>query len=613
MKRNIVLIIMAALLFGCNGVTTKDTNKAISGENTPVVEGGGGDHAGNGGFAYEKSYKLLEEASLDLIPKVATTTFAELVTYPERREILLDVLDFNNIIQLPNVDGVMRDNKLLALDYVTGENRAIKIYKPFYERFSGTLDKDFAAAKEEVEILLLHEAAHLWGYNDKEARKFAKALVELFTENSFPGQSSDNIVERPTHAITITEYAICQNGKSLSLNNSEEFCRRKPNTTSPILYAKVELNEEITGNPELRDLYGWCNNSYGDNNNAPSCSVTLTDEYLNAQMLPLTSLGVDSFSVNLSTADIWKDTQILRYKFHLVETESGAISLGSGFKLLQDYVSTRPFKIEPISMYSCIMRSGKITGDSTVEFESTVVQNYLFSESNRPDPVPYNQGFIECHDSKAAGQGAVDKFTYPRLNELPGHISLWSRDDSSLPISGVGALFHELSWAVSPDSTGEEVLNTLGWYMSSWIDENGTPFCPGTANYKNSTDPVLKKLEYYVGETEAIYMAKREPKQIVVGGQEVIAPDNFIMISQSMLEKSWFYYDYKLGKKIRGSRTAALSNTMMFYWPMSDVDPLIQTSGQELYIVRSPDELGRADMYIGPRPADKRFGCIPKQ
>ena len=54
----------------------------------------------------------------------------------------------------------------------------------------------------------------------------------------------------------------------------------------------------------------------------------------------------------------------------------------------------------------------------------------------------------------------------------------------------------------------------------------------------------------------------------------------------------------------------------MFYWPPDITDPYVRKSTQEIYTVRSAEEIGTKEekgngLQTSIRPPDKRYGCAP--
>ena len=147
-----------------------------------------GDDAGNGGFAFKQSIKILKRASSEIVETIRTSDYPELMNHPERRDILERALQYTNLRKLPNESGY-RGDRLLAMDYIVSPP-IVKIYKAFYMSFAGTLDRDIEAASLEVQKRLLHEASHIWGYNEEQSEQFSIDFL------LYEGSRSDNTPDR---------------------------------------------------------------------------------------------------------------------------------------------------------------------------------------------------------------------------------------------------------------------------------------------------------------------------------------------------------------------------------------------------------------------------------
>lgn len=222
--KSLILVLSSMMLFGCQGdskdkrvrpVTTEMKGSAVG---TESAFEGGGDHAGNGGFAFEKSEILLQDAAKSLEIKILNSTHFDLENYPERRVILSEVLQYDNIIKSPNSFDKYRGDKLLALDYTSGEDgNSVLLYGPFFERFSGVLNSQLAEAQYEVEMLLLHEASHIWGYNDVSARKFALEFLEEASDfQDYTYGSTDNYATSPLAIEPVSQYACISRSGSIA-------------------------------------------------------------------------------------------------------------------------------------------------------------------------------------------------------------------------------------------------------------------------------------------------------------------------------------------------------------------------------------------------------------
>lgn len=467
---------------------------------------------------------------------------------------------------------------------------------------------------------------------------------------------------RPTDAITIENYCACQNGKAVVINNCEAQCADEDVSNSVILYVKTLLGAKIKEDSLLKNLYNWCNVAYGAST-SPRCYLRVYNETtFSSKDLAVTSVNgqTNSFTVNLTG----QMTFGKRYLAELVEASSGAKSARFNIKLEDtedDDTTIRPLAIEHISMYNCVSRAAQIINNQA-NITAAVKLSYFFAPSDRPDPIPSSDKYTLCHDPYAAGQGTVDKSTYRRLFERPGSFALWGRkdglfaaDDTQTNVSTINVMIKEQAakvgvtlsdsnysifgpfrWPIRPAistsstsgaessssvssssnmSSGESSsLPIIGYYMQPWVDTNDQPYCP--TNYHFKTDKLMGVIGQYIGDTEAVFMARREDRTIVVNGKEQKAPADIILIREGILNKIWFYHDYDTNQDIPADYASAKSQTILFYWPPQYTSPLQKNANSSLYTVRFPTDIGEStSSTLGlpvKTPSDKRFGCIPK-
>ena len=110
---------------------------------------------------------------------------------PARRLILQNTLGYDDLKKMPNTNR-NRGSKKLAMDYVINPASVI-VLKPYFEAFMGKTDGELEASSIEVQKRLLHEASHIWGYNESAAEEFAVAFLA----------DADKPEVRPTNQIEI--------------------------------------------------------------------------------------------------------------------------------------------------------------------------------------------------------------------------------------------------------------------------------------------------------------------------------------------------------------------------------------------------------------------------
>lgn len=229
--------------------------------NTTSVLAKGGDDVGNGGFAYKQSVNILKMATATLEEKIKISTLKDIVEFPERRLILQDTLGYDDLDKLSKKNQSRRGKKL-AMNYRVSPPTVI-VLKPYFEAFAGKTDTELEDASLEVQKRLLHEASHIWGYNENEADKFSIAFL-------------GNGHKRPTDQITVNNMCVCLNGRSDMGKKleCENICWNKPYSNSPILYIDFILGDEILNHPNLGNLFNWCNKMLDGDVTPPMCFLS---------------------------------------------------------------------------------------------------------------------------------------------------------------------------------------------------------------------------------------------------------------------------------------------------------------------------------------------------
>ena len=126
---------------------------------------------GHGGFKSRAATKMIEESAKQLTTIVTDSGLPMFVEYPVRRESVLYAL--HHIEVKPLVSRV-RSGDMLVLDYDRNK-QTLTVLKDFFDIYTPASKP--AEAIPQIRILLLHEAAHLWGANDDEAENFANAVM----------------------------------------------------------------------------------------------------------------------------------------------------------------------------------------------------------------------------------------------------------------------------------------------------------------------------------------------------------------------------------------------------------------------------------------------------
>lgn len=557
-----------------------------------------GDDAGNGGFAFKQSIKILRMATAEVVEKVRRSDFPDLVRNPDRREVLERALQYLNLVRLPNQD-VSRGERLLAMDYVINPP-TVKVYKAFYMSFAGTLDMHLAAASKEVQKRLLHEASHIWGFDEQRAEKFSLDFLE------HDGDIFDDVPDR-SDVVVKNDHCICEDGVSIGSSSCEQFCAARI-SSSETLFGNINLNQSDS---EIRNLHDWCNKELPSGGHiSPQCSMEVYDGNETISLAVVTNRS-NQFTVNLDP--LKKDKT---YVLKLVST-TGAESTAFQIRMSANIDPVETLLIESLNRYYCVVSSGMIR-DGDYNSINSVNQHYTFTERLMPMPIPPDFDSIFCHDREIYGDD--DSFLFPRLGLVNNSGSLWSSSNPNfMDLNGDGKedinteieqtlrdqyninisldLFINFTGQDDPLSSQSTVKGKL---LRNFIDPaTGRNFCPTRYSY-NSENPLLHVLGKYLSiDTEQVYMARRETIRFDDG---TIAPEDNLFLSKSTLNPIWFYIER--GMHFSPTEEDRFTKTLYFYWPADHNNPFVKKSYQKMYRISVSDH----DM----SSADKSFACAPK-
>ncbi len=452
-----------------------------------------------------------------------------------------------------------------------------------------------------------------------------------------------NDIKRPNNSIAISSYCGCKLGQPDILNNCTAVCANR-NDKDPILFGTVIPGPEVLLNAKLGNLSKWCGAEIGDGNTQPSCVLELQ----NGPSIENLKIDIATGSNNFSA--VIKDVPLnTTYVATIVEITSQARSKSFNLRRYtpnNDTSVNQPLKIMPMSVYTCITRTGSTDSTGIPNFNNAARVHFYFPQDNRPASLRPGQNFLICHDSVLNGND--DNPLLPRLEETPNHFAVWDQSDprffdadntGKLDINEILTrrllqeynvirevnIFGEFKWVTAPanpsssdgQSAGGSSSSTpplLGFYMQPWINSaSGRGYCPGLAEY-NGTDPLFKILKEVVGvPTEGLFIGLKEEEILsTTSGAIVPAPTDILFIRESQLKKIWFYYENN--KYFTPNETTMNQKTVMFYWPPDTTNPFVKKSTQKIYTIRAADSLGTAQsgLRTSVRPPDKRYGCIPQ-
>ncbi|MCB9025990.1 MAG: hypothetical protein H6625_06710 [Bdellovibrionaceae bacterium] len=154
-----------------------------------------GSSSGGGGYGDESANLILDEAIERLSQKIHQASEQVYSDLPKgvSRDKLLKII--KNVRREPNTQ-VSRNQRDLMFNYVdSSTEKYIYATRAFYKAYAGEAiyygnKKELLAKIEEIEIRLLHEAAHLFKIGNSEttdlqARRFAVAMHLMFNEDTY--------------------------------------------------------------------------------------------------------------------------------------------------------------------------------------------------------------------------------------------------------------------------------------------------------------------------------------------------------------------------------------------------------------------------------------------
>lgn len=468
---------------------------------------------------------------------------------------------------------------------------------------------------------------------------------------------------RPTEEIFISNQCACENGKAISYNQCDTYCEAKANTDAT-LFVDVTLGTKIALNPVFKDLYGWCSAQLEDG--PPKCTLQYYVEESDPKYLDINTLssGETTFSVNLYsirsitnkiiTARLYESTSKTfskSFKFSLTPSSSTDVVGGAlGRSIVSEYV--------------CVNRAGTVAENSNDIYFSNYTKFHFYFDQASSGLLPLSAGskYLFCHD---INEYANDGEGIPRLQLKANAFSLWSKTDARFYPDTTGTdtsgemlihhyiaqklgkvtlgtkYFQPFSWAMMPKQSS----TILGFFMTPFT-KNGVAFCPTESDFKYGSATFKAMSEFVGGGTEGIYIGLRQNLPLLnsdgsyqynADSTVKTAPNDFILVNESVLKKIWFYYNASQQLVIPKTESETKNKQMVFYWPViSGGNPYVKQDAQQLtYYVKSPSELNQilqsttnsssdtisnsntlvnqlASLQQNASNPDKKFGCVPK-
>lgn len=559
----------------------------------------GGDDVGNGGFAYKQSVKILKLATSALEEKIRDSEMNELIKHPERRLILQNTLPYTELDKLSKKNRY-RGGRKLAMDYVVNPATVI-ILQPYFEAFMGKTDSELEDASLEVQKRLLHEAAHIWGYNEQQAEKFSLSFLAKDDERE-PEQ-------RPTNQIEIkSNFCSCKNGKSDIINDCDAFCAVQPVTQEAILYVDTILGPDIVLNSKLGNLYNWCSAMLNGDATPPQCTVTATDGVKVFSNIPVTITPYSNvFKANINHLPINRT-----FTLKLVESKTGSNAQSKEFQIRRklDVPDEEPgaLKISSIGKYTCIHYLGIRNSSGRVvriadNFEKLF---YFIPYGEASVPIPRNRNgdtLTVCHDEMMYPGG--DSIEYPRYEFQSNHIYSWdmfqqafSKDENGfeyinkfiiermLKEYGVEMGQHRLFFPFKMKQDPVNPEKDVTYILKPFLSDVKKSTCPTPADFEGN-NPLFKILGDYISSTEGLYMGESELNR------------NNVLVTERSLHQTGFFINN--GEKILAKKDDFHRFQIYFYYPI-DNDPL-NRNGRVMYKVKDINEQMQT--------TDRRIGCVP--
>ncbi len=482
-----------------------------------------------------------------------------------------------------------------------------------------------------------------------------RSLIENGAATDDDGVDDDEpaVVTRPDNAVQFkTDFCGCKDSVSITTgSNCASFCQGKNTSGLGTLFVNFRVTEDISLNNNFRTLNGWCNNPIEGEDTNPNCIVKATDEFNNSVPLDV-SPGSQANSLKV---DIDKLDQGKVFVLTLMEESSGAKS--DSIQLMKfttdiPLSSMGPLKNAPISQYSCITRSiSTDTTNNTIYYDAAFRVHFYFLPRIPPNPIAAGTDIV-CHDWMNPLYGAIDNALYPRLEQKPGVFNLWDNTDprfydnnnnanddvndiiiqkamnfGATNIPAATRFFEKFPLMTSSAQNTEaggatSTAQSMGYYMSPWIDQSTfKSYCLNSSHY-NSNNPLFKAMRDVVGvDMEGIYVGVKAAETVLDrDGKPVTAPSDFILIRETELKQVWFYMNDDVPTVPNDTNVSTVA--VYFYYPLNFQSPYVRSSTQKLYQVKGASELNNSGVDNSGNsssgsstnypPHDRKIGCIPK-
>ncbi len=296
------------------------------------------------------------------------------------------------------------------------------------------------------------------------------------------------------------------------------------------------------------------------------------------------------------------------------------------FLLSFEVYAQRILRITPINQYACNYR----VKDWFPPYYKDYAKRHFYYPTNETMPfLPQEIRSPYCHDIQRYGQ--IDSPRFPRLEEKTS-LYLWDNNchlcgdrdlngemDLNQAVTrdfraatgnsnAILTLFYPFDWSNMPTDGQTEDTSRVpqGVIMIPFVTSQNRGTCPKQDDYFGNNS-LYKVLGPYIGlDTQGLFLAESEP-QLNADGEVIL---DHLLITEKDLKRVWFYFEN--GQHFAADETTSHTKLIHFYHPFDFSEPLVRKSGQIIYTIRFPDEVGiNMGVPVGVRPPDKRFACIP--
>ncbi|MCY4644179.1 MAG: hypothetical protein OXB88_06125 [Bacteriovoracales bacterium] len=470
-------------------------------------------------------------------------------------------------------------------------------------------------------------------------------------------------------------YCLCREGKVYTYS-APGYCEKtcadytSEGNQNTLLIGKVEI-----ANEQLNQSYGqfegqfvnFCRSIIHEHEKNADCFARLQELHADAPEFSIKEIDIGAGNrFHVTFSDQLRKDRIYSFRIEAqsiyTDPDTGREQTISGYTDRVQFKTGAPtqegdyggpLRVGTAKRYYCLYRRGSKKDNIDYAFK----QHFIYDMATDPPVIPSIIDFIFCHDLKL---GHPDNPLFPRLGEEVA-FKVWDKVDRrfgrssgsnkesdinefikkrllekhEIQTQGNIALFNPLELPSFPNikiqTTNAPVNNLAGFYLKPFrapasSDEN-ILVCPGERELTltpsdDDFDPVFDVLSEFVGATEALYAALRTPRQFDPLNNTPI--DDPFFINETLLKSIWFYRNDQnrptfIPKNDPNLNNIVTSKTLYFYWPADKLAPTVKKPQQQLYKVRTLEEINKEINPSGDNSGDlpniigdRRIGCIPK-